>query len=253
MTDREIHRALERDRLQRRPDAEVRHGPVRTLDICIQDGGIYVTVERELELLISREGLETTSYLSKKLNFECISIEDYNGWPHARASPLTPNNTSTSLQEYEKAKTEAFETIEKFMTTNPKIGISEVKFSPKWLHPEERERGLEKTSVSKTIEYHKGFYMPSLFVWETKLHERGPANANDDPVLIIGPCTERENTVRKAREEIQGALEWFSRREADQRDQLDRGSTNLLEPWVAGGGYCDYCNLPHRNGKCFLP
>lgn len=234
--------------LRLRPDAEVQYGPVTTMEICIRNETHYILAKREIELLIRRQALETTSCLDRNLEFEYIPIEDYERVK--RHDPFTVKTDPASLKGYEKAETEAMEMMEKYFNTNPAIGFSEVKFMPNHLWTSERGRGLEQ-SVYKSIEYCRGSYLPALMRCCTKLNELGPANVDDDPALIMGPSTERENSVQKAREEIQGVLEWFSSQEVDQRQLLNRGSTNLLEPW-AGGGYCEYCNLEHRNGDCLL-
>ncbi|RFU27714.1 hypothetical protein B7463_g8615, partial [Scytalidium lignicola] len=122
------------------------------------------------------------------------------------------------------------------------------------------ERGIHVLMKMKESAYKsRTRYRHMTFIYEVELEETGPAYTKADiDNLERNRCNYtvdpdvREET-RKAREEIQGALEWLQRTQQDgsQPYELERAITGLCEP--PNGERCAYCPRHHRNGNCKLP
>lgn len=100
------------------------------------------------------------------------------------------------------------------------------------------------------------FATPTSIEWEIWLGEDGPAYTNvdlDRNEVLNERQTRNLKRLRGVTGEISGALEWFSKRQPEviQCQVLDRGCTNLLEPYN-GTQEWDACDGMHRNGGHLL-
>jgi hypothetical protein len=107
-----------------------------------------------------------------------------------------------------------------------------------------RRVGREEITIQESITLAEGLF--SKHPSEEELAE--------DIVNGIGK-TEREKALKMARQELQGVMEFFFKVPALAAgwEELDRGTTGILEEVVEEDLECQYCDKKHRNGDCRLP
>lgn len=122
------------------------------------------------------------------------------------------------------------------------------------------DRGIHVLMKMKECAYKSCIrYRHMTFIYEVELEETGPAYMPTDiENLKQTRCQytadkDVDEEIRKAREEIQGALEWLQSTQQQEHPlhELESATTGICKPY--NGERCAYCPQHHRNGDCKLP
>jgi hypothetical protein len=261
MTEYEISHALEQRRVIALPPFKAKYSATY-LDICIREDPWLIFVKRTVRLMLMQERTHTIADVHRVLQIKYYDM--------ARSSSLhrtvTVNTDAKSKKEYERAKKEAAEASEKYVNPNEDIRHVDVEIWRKYITGGERgitsgarrmiSIGLAECGPDTKTEEGKKIDRPAAYI-DRVLHVEESCVALPEVHLGYGltplPKHVTEFT-REALEEIQGVIEWFfvKRGEKVQGRPLDRGTTNILEPWKPGGK-CGFCAETHRTGDYLLP
>lgn len=243
-------------RITARGRVSVKYPPVEYHSVVAHFEYGVAVVSRHLSLKVVQEGIETKSTLQRGLRIKCYRAS------HPKSHKLRRMVNHSSSQSLERARNE----IEDFM----KEWGENRKFldTPRGIYtlPEQSlaigDRGVQQVKLRKIVEtwesstcLQESGEANVKIVWTTVLKEQGPTRADGDPQTFdIGENRNVLRTrwkVRIATEQIRSAFVLLSSSGAnDQRNSLDRFTTNILEPCPSDAVQCENCKARHSRGYC---
>ncbi|KAH8789083.1 hypothetical protein F5882DRAFT_494656 [Hyaloscypha sp. PMI_1271] len=242
-------------RLEARGALSVTYEPLEYLSTVAPLGNGVAQVKRYLSLSIKQQGTRTTSTLHRWLE-----IKYYKASNTPKFRNLRSRATSLSHPELNRARKEADSFKKEYSENRKLINIGDYENHEE--HLEISDRGVQAVTLFKkargveTSPPLLGTGATKLKIkWTTRLTERRPTRPDDHPQTFpqVEPIDvlQTRGKVRVATEQIRSALAWFrSRNPNDQSTQLDRITTNILEPCSADAAQCDKCPAKHLVGSC---
>jgi hypothetical protein len=243
------------ERIEARGALSVTYEPLEYLSTVAPLGNGVAQVKRHLSLSIKQQGIRTTSTLHRWLG-----IKYYKASNTPKFRNLRSRATSLSHPELNRARQEA-DGFKKEYSENRKL-INIGGYESREEHLDISDRGVQAISLFKkargveTSPPLLGTGATKLKIkWTTRLTERGPTRPDDHPQIFAQvesiDVLQTRGKVRVATEQIRSALAWFrSHNPNDQSTQLDRITTNILEPCSADAVQCDKCPAKHLVSSC---